>query len=343
MEGNKHTPEEFITLKESVILQGVAVSLMVWHHLFGFPERISIPHVLVLDSLLRIETLLAYFGRICIAIFAFCSGYGMKKKAIQADASGVKCLLGNYRSVIKHLLKFFVRYWLVVVVFVPLGFILNVYPVQLEAILKTLLGQSYVYNAEWWYIGHYLKLMLIFPVISVAADWLEKKSPMLLHVGLLAGIVAVEISPNNSFYAVLLYFVEGMYIAHTAWYTKIAKRLCTNRMQLTAAGMLGAVVFVLRTLGVADYYLVAPLVFGLVLLFKNSMVSRYAGKVFTVIGKYSTYVWLTHTFFAYYYFQAFTYVPKYSWLIEIWCIVICIAVGVVLEKVRTILVVRTPK
>ena len=160
---------------------------------------------------------------------------------------------------------------------------------------------------------------------------------MFLHAGFLASVVAVELASDSSVYTVMLYFVEGMYFARTSWYTKIAKHLRTEWVRVTVAGTLIAVVFVIRTLGVADYYLVAPLVFGIILLFKNSIVSRYAGKVFMIIGKYSTYIWLTHTFFAYYYFQAITYVPRFSWLIAILCILLCIAVGVVLEKIRAIL------
>lgn len=72
----------FISQQDAVMLQGFAVSLMVWHHLFGFPERISAPYVLVFDFLFHIETLASYFGRICISVFAFCSGYGMQIKTL---------------------------------------------------------------------------------------------------------------------------------------------------------------------------------------------------------------------------------------------------------------------
>ena len=65
----------FISKEESKLLQGIAVCLMVFHHLFAFPERIAVPFSFVLNfSFLNIETLISYFGRICVALCAFNSG-----------------------------------------------------------------------------------------------------------------------------------------------------------------------------------------------------------------------------------------------------------------------------
>lgn len=100
----------FISQKESVMLQGFAVSLMVWHHLFGFPDRVSVPYVLTFDAFFHIETLASYFGRICIAVFAFCSGYGMEKKSNYAGNVGFRGLVENYKSTVKHFSKFFLRF-----------------------------------------------------------------------------------------------------------------------------------------------------------------------------------------------------------------------------------------
>ena len=51
------------------------------------------------------------------------------------------------------------------------------------------------------------------------------------------------------------------------------------------------------------------------------------------IGKYSTYIWLTHTFFAYYYFQNYLYFFKYSTIIFAVCIICTIIVGFILEAI----------
>lgn len=149
------------------MIQGIAVTLMVIHHLLGFPERISVQYYHVLDfSFFHFETMLGYFGRICIAIFAFNSGYGIMKKM-------------------------------------------------------------------------------------------------------------------NSFYsfAPVLVFSIGVFIK---------SRICFDWIK----------------------------------------------KILTVIGRYSTYIWLTHTFFAYYYWQKLLYSFRYSTLIVMICIVACIMVGFVFEYLK---------
>ena len=328
----------FISQKESVMLQGFAVSLMVWHHLFGFPERVSVPYVLVFDGLFQIETLLSYFGRICIAVFAFCSGYGMEKKAILAENTGLRGLLENYKSAVRHLVKFFLRFWLVFIVFVPFGLLTNRYPIRFETIVKSFLGQSYSYNAEWWYIGHYIKFMLLFPFVSVLFRWAEEKGKMLPHMGMLAAVALMVLAPKNmawtGFFGVLIYFIEGMYFARSVWFEKLSLLICKNWQRLLVGLALIGAVFVARTLGIADWMNISFFVFGFVLILKNPIMDKCFGKILLTIGKYSTYIWLTHTFFAYYYFQPFTYAPKYSWLIAVWCILLCMFSGAVLEKTR---------
>lgn len=331
----------FISQKESVMLQGFAVSLMVWHHLFGFPDRVSVPYVLTFDAFFHIETLASYFGRICIAVFAFCSGYGMEKKSNYAGNLGFRGLLENYKSTVKHLCKFFLRFWLVFITFVPFGLVTNRYPVRIETIIKSFLGQSYSYNAEWWYIGHYIKFMLLFPVISALGQWLEEKGKILPHIGMLVAIAVLALAPKDAawvgFYAIFMYFLEGMYFARSTWFERGALLIRKNWQRLLIGIMLIGLVFISRTLGAQDWMIVSIFVFGLILMLKNTVAAKSLGKVFLVIGRYSTYIWLTHTFFAYYYFQPFTYAPRYSWLIAVWCILLCMFTGAVLEKARLLL------
>lgn len=225
--------------------------------------------------------------------------------------------------------------------FIPLGFVLNRYPVRADTVLKSLLGQSYVYNAEWWYIGHYVRFMLLFPIVAYVFAWLDGKNERLFHLMMLFGLVVLLLAPEEaswlSFYLVFYYFLEGMYFARSTWF-EIGYRMLRKDWGRLLIGMgLIVAVFVLRTLGTADYWLVPFLVFGFVLLIKHPIVSGSAGRIFLFVGKYSTYIWLTHTFFGYYYFQKLTYLPKYSWLVAIWCMLLCIASGAVLERIRLFL------
>ena len=223
----------------------------------------------------------------------------------------------------------------------PFGLVTNRYPVRIETIIKSFLGQSYSYNAEWWYIGHYIKFMLLFPVISALGQWLEEKGKILPHIGMLVAIAVLALAPKDAawvgFYAIFMYFLEGMYFARSTWFERGVLLIRKNWQRLLIGIMLIGLVFISRTLGAQDWMIVSIFVFGLILMLKNTVAAKSLGKVFLVIGRYSTYIWLTHTFFAYYYFQPFTYAPRYSWLIAVWCILLCMFTGAVLEKARLLL------
>jgi peptidoglycan/LPS O-acetylase OafA/YrhL len=82
-----------------------------------------------------------------------------------------------------------------------------------------------------------------------------------------------------------------------------------------------------------DYdYICAPVfVFCIGVIIKSLLFTRIINKILLFVGKYSTYIWLTHTFFAYYYFQQYLYWFKYSTIIYIVCLICCIIVGIVIE------------
>lgn len=339
----------FISKSEAVMLQAVAVMLMVWHHLFGFPDRIGVPCVRVLDTLLSeklpIELYLAYFGRICIMVFAFSSGYGMRKKTMNSLPTGI---LGNYKLVFRQLLKFFSRYWVVFFVFIPMGFLLKVYPVDGVQFAKGTLGVGAGYNQEWWYVASYAQVLLLFPLVTWLFDVIQKWVPVLVHI-IMVSFVAVlflsgGIAGGNGLMEVLVGFLVGLYFASNQLF-EMTYRLVPKKswIQLIVGVALFGIVFVLRFIGVPDYLLVALFVFSVMVIVKTSLVIRFVRPVLVFVGKYSTYIWLTHTFFGYYYFQKITFAPRYSWLIFLWCMALSIASGMVLEALLSLITKGTKK
>lgn len=102
----------------------------------------------------------------------------------------------------------------------------------------------------------------------------------------------------------------------------------SNWLRMILGLMLFGVVFVLRSIGIADHWLVALMVFGVILIIRSAPIIH---PVLKFVGKYSTYIWLTHTFFGYYFFQKLTFFPRYSWLIFLWCLALSIGTGMALE------------
>ena len=49
------------------------------------------------------------------------------------------------------------------------------------------------------------------------------------------------------------------------------------------------------------------------------------------VGRHSTAIWLTHTFWIYYYFQSLVLLPRYSVLILLWATAISLCGGIVVD------------
>lgn len=64
---------------------------------------------------------------------------------------------------------------------------------------------------------------------------------------------------------------------------------------------------------------------------------RWIKNILAYFGEHSTYIWLTHTFFAYYYFQNLILLPRYSVLIYLWLVVISLLTSIILSGIYHIL------
>ncbi len=73
----------FYGKNESKIINGVAIILMMIHHFFGFPNWLlpnnSFEYIFPIEQT-SIPQILANFGKICVSIYAFNSGFIFEKK-----------------------------------------------------------------------------------------------------------------------------------------------------------------------------------------------------------------------------------------------------------------------
>lgn len=317
--------------------------LMAFHHLFGFPERVSVPYVMLFDfSFLHAETILSYWGRVCISMFAFCSGYGLCKLAFQNIYESKRLIVSGYRMVIFQLKKFYPRLWLVCLIFIPMGYLMGIYQFNAIIFLKSLIGLSNYYNAEWWYTSHYLRFLLLFPLLFSVLAWLcrqrKKCSASIIITVLFAITVFYSRLPEKGFWSTFLCFFMGMIVVAFDLFEKLyqaVQKLGKGKYIFSLfAGLLAALARIVLKVNCDYDYVVTPiLIFCIIVILKSQLCSKYVKPPLAKIGKYSTYIWLTHTFFAYYYFQKLTYAPRYSTLIFAWCLVLSIISGFVIEKI----------
>ncbi|MDE5952207.1 MAG: acyltransferase family protein, partial [Acetatifactor sp.] len=154
-----------MTKKQSAILQGVAIWMMVYHHLYSFVvEYESLLPFMQVDTVRRI----AWFCKLCVGIFAFVSGYGMYyvMKGQNGERFGGR-LLAEYRGALLRILKLYGRLWLVLAIYMGIFFGILRQPFMADQLLGNLTALDPTYNGAWWYVEQYAKILLVLPLLDL--------------------------------------------------------------------------------------------------------------------------------------------------------------------------------
>ena len=200
-----------LTQRDTNILKGIAIIAMLFHHIYACPPEGCGPFGPVL-------TFLGVLGKCCVAIFLFCSGYGLTAQFSKIEKIGFK---SSVRFVARRLSKFYSNYWFIFLIFVPLG--VFVFDIPLSArygehvnLVKRLVFDIFgmqgfgSYNITWWFNKLIILLYIAFPLLFLA---IRKFNWWVLPVSLIAsGLSWVFLSPIN-YYDLLFWqfpFVLGI-------------------------------------------------------------------------------------------------------------------------------------
>lgn len=92
---------------DTSVLKGIGILGMLLWHLFYAPNPCDV----------QFPSALRYFaiaGDFCVSAFLFVSGYGL-------TVSYSHSTTGNVRFILRRLLKFYVNFWFIFLIFVPIG------------------------------------------------------------------------------------------------------------------------------------------------------------------------------------------------------------------------------
>lgn len=141
-----------LTKDYSEMVKGIAVLMMILHHIWGFPEKI--PEL----PLSHLEVQIGAACKICVSIFMFLSGYGLYY------TFGKKGTIRVWHRV----WNIYKRFWQVFFIFAPIGFLFLSKPFALPNFLANLFCLEFSYNHEWWFLGTYIELLLVLPIVLLA-------------------------------------------------------------------------------------------------------------------------------------------------------------------------------
>ena len=154
-----------LTKDYSEMVKGIAVLMMILHHIWGFPEKI--PEL----PLSHLEVQIGAACKICVSIFMFLSGYGLYYTFKKKETIRVWHRVWNVYK----------RFWQVFLIFVPVGFLFLSKPFAVQEFLANLFCLKFSYNQECWFLGTYIELLLVLSVMLMAN---QKKYFPYLIVGL---------------------------------------------------------------------------------------------------------------------------------------------------------------
>ncbi|MGG4219015.1 acyltransferase family protein [Paenibacillus jamilae] len=321
-----------LKLVETNIAKGIAVILLLVHHLFAFPDRLKYDYV-SLFSLFheRGEFYLGHFGQIAICIFLFLSGYGLYKSNVQNPQHLMQ-------KSFTRLSKIMINYWVVFLLFIPVGlyFFGNSDRFQHSStmdFLRNFIALSSSYNGEWWFLYDYILLLLIFPVTFQA---FQRNAWVTL---LIAGLVFYNSYSQGNYYSIMYWqlpFMIGLFFAKYklySWMNKIYSSIIFNNILFDVIVLV--LLFRFRTTSqlfekTTIDMIIAP-VFILVSI--HLMNKLKLTRPFAYLGKNSMNIWLTHTFFCYYYFQSIVFFPKVSILILLWLVLLTVLTSIIVNRI----------
>lgn len=157
-----------ISLQQSLQLKGIALILLLCHHLFTGSNESQYNDICIFGYGLVEQ--LGGFSKVCVAIFVLLSGYGLTAKY----QFGNFCLIDFYKHRFGKLYK---TYWLIWLLFVPLGifwfgrtFEMVYGGNMLIKFLINFLGFQdmcgfYGYNPTWWFMTLIFELYMLFPFL----------------------------------------------------------------------------------------------------------------------------------------------------------------------------------
>ena len=329
------------TRKDTKILKGVAICFMLYHHLFAFPERVMAGSFVSLyyfgDT--NLSVCLGAFGRICVPMFTFLSGYGCYMAAARTDdMAGLvrRRLWGHYKT-----------FWMVFFVCLP-GLIYTHRAMRSTLLYELIyhsLGLHTSFNDEWWFVLPFALLLVLFPAVK---RFLERPRAALytdLFLLVVLNTVIVYVIPaaveapvfsdaaqttfwkhTEELLEILPAYITGCIFARYDILSRVKARFGGRLLPCLAALAMMIAVFFIRSVN-RDYYdFINAAVFILALTVLLPLKSaQWLGRVFEKLGEESTFMWLTHTLLCYHWCQKLVYAPKFAPLILVWLVVLSYA------------------
>lgn len=331
--------EERFSKDNSFALKGIAILFMVFAHLFNSMELCGLcsPLLYIED-----EPLIHYmiFAMNPVDFFIVLSGYGLYYTYSQGK-----------RNNIKRILKLYIHYWITLVIFVCIGFFVvgsEKYPSSFLDLIYNFIGWKNSYNHETWFLLPYVLLTLSSTKIFTICD---KFNPIKVFLFSFGFYIVVRFSSRYSsgliesyqllkwvdaYLTLLCPFILGMLLSkcwnYSAFKKKFSFKFTNNYILVFALMTLFVSIILVRYKYQSIFYPFYTVLF--IMCFSLLHRFYWVDKILMELGKRSTSIWLTHTYFCYYFFKDFIYSFKYPIVIFIVLMAISWGSATIIDKLN---------
>lgn len=314
-----------MTKEESTILKGVAILLMLFLHLFNTTNLPDICQPLLYVGDQPLVHILTRASN-PVAFFIILSGYGLHFTYDYGKLS--------LRSQGQRLLKLYVHYWLILLIFVSIGCFVrpNVYPGDIWKIIGNVTSWNNTYNYETWFLFPYAVISLCSYPIFKLMDKMGNVRSLLLFFFISFGcayITSRYIAVYKLYDSILAHiltcfgFLFGFGIGAVMHQVSIVHslriKLFENRSMVTILLLLLLIVFrcLFKTGVFHTFY-----VFLFIMLFLHIPLPQSIRSFLVKMGEHSMPMWMIHTFFSNYLFRDFIFGFQYPLLIYVVLLII---------------------
>lgn len=321
--------------KDTAKCKGFAILIMLFHHLYADTGRFSDLSIDFWPLSQNAAVQIANFMKICVGIYVFLSAYGLTLSYRKWDKGDGKFFLFRY---CKMMFPFFAVYILLAIcsLFVPSGWNLatayglpenagiGAWCSMALAMVVDFLGLAHLFgmptfNATWWYMSLAIVIIALIPLLNRGVAKLGA-----FYAAVLAAILPFALGlPTVSLTRYLFCMVLGVISAQNDLLTNSRQtyvNLPRSKRWLAFAAMTALLVLcvVLRQGrykgALVELWDSAIPVLVIVYLYWFVCDLPVVGTVLHFFGKYSTTIFLTHTFIRYYWLRSISYHFTCAWL-----------------------------
>ncbi|MCI8858810.1 MAG: acyltransferase family protein [Lachnospiraceae bacterium] len=318
-------------------LKGIAILLMLAHHLYTFADRI--PYEMHIATSIHISgqeltVIIGLFGKICVSLYMFLGGYGLYASCIFCNHQGQ---LQIKNSLYRKIINLYTAYWKIFLIYIPIGYLLFSNQPQfcntvtqhtrfaafsLHKIISDFFAITNLFNSEWWFLRTYL--FVLFEGF-VFIELLKNKKNIHLECCfiILWNILITQIFPSftsipfleeldsNIWYKNLflineyasLFFIGiifAKYKIFMSWNQLFDSCKRFEKIILSLFVIISCVYVRVFIMPVSFDLLLVPIFIFACHIFVEETI--FLNKLLLILGRHSTNIWLTHSFYCYYFY-----------------------------------------